>query len=183
MNTNPTIHALFRSDDADRIAQRESLIDTLRSTGSTERGTRVVQQALRMSLDRDLATLADSEVAELAVALSDPVVRDACLATAIPAYSPLAAAAFHLWCALTRALPAPERAEAAVLAAWTAYVRGDGATVQIALRTALDADPEHRLSRLLLQAIAHGIAPEDLHRVASHDVIGLCHALQPGGGR
>ncbi len=180
-DSRENIEALFRSDDGERIAHRASLIDAARGDWSTERGTHVVQQALRTSFDGDLAALADSEVADLAVALCDPVVRDACLATAIPADSPLAAAAFHLWCALTRALPAPERAEAAVLAAWAAFMRGDGATAQIALRTALDADPEHRLSRLLLQAIEHGIAPENLHRLASHDEIGLYHALDVGG--
>lgn len=182
-DSREAVHALFRSDDGERIAHRASLIDALRGTGSTERGTHAVQQALRRSHDGDPAALADSEVADLAVALCDPVVRDACLAAAIPADSPLAVAAFDLWCALTRALPAPERAEAAVLAGWAAYVRGDGATAQIALRTALDADPEHRLSRLLLQAIAHGIAPENLHRLASHDEIGLSHTLETGGRR
>jgi len=74
--------------------------------------------------------LGDEEVVRLAVALADHHVRDACLATA---GDPRAAAAEQLWLALTRATPAPERAEPATLLAFAAYLRGDGALAGIAL--------------------------------------------------
>ncbi|HEX4700768.1 MAG TPA: DUF4192 domain-containing protein, partial [Pseudonocardiaceae bacterium] len=78
-------------------------------------------------------TLTDEEVIRLAGALSDHRVRDTCLDfDALP--NP--AAAERLWTALTRATPAPERAEAACLLAFSAYARGDGVLAGIALAEA-----------------------------------------------
>lgn len=172
------IDALFRPDNDQAIERRAKLISELLHTPwSTQRSVSVVQSALRRSLHHGPQPLADTDVAELGIAISDPRVRDACLATALPINSPLAAAATRLWQALTRALPAPERAEVAVLAGVAAYMRGDGATAQIALRTALRASPDHVLAGLTLQALAHGMPPEQLRRVATHDEVGLCDGL------
>ena len=53
--------------------------------------------------------------------------------------------------------PAP-----ATLLAWSAYLRGDGLTANLALDRALAADPGYRLAGLLAEAYARGVAPESL---------------------
>lgn len=107
--------------------------------------------------------LSDSTVAEVASALCDHRVRDACLPWCI---GPGAVAAERLWMALVRATPAPERAEPAALLALAAYLRGDGALAGLALDAAVQACPHHSLSRLLLAALEGGLPPEVLRTVA-----------------
>jgi hypothetical protein len=111
----------------------------------------------------DLA-LSDRTVAEVASALCDHRVRDACLPWCS---GPDAAAAEQLWLALVRATPAPERAEPAALLALAAYVRGDGALAGVALDAALHACPQHSLSGLLRAALDTGLPPELLRSVAA----------------
>lgn len=169
--------ALLAPDSEPRVARRAELIETRRAAGT---GTwplpcrvAIVRDGL-CAAGRDGVALTDTQIATLAIALSDVEVRDACLATALPPDSERAGAAAALWQALTRALPAPERAIPASLAAYAAYMRGDGALASIALSTALDADPDHLLAGLLDQALRHGIPPSRLHQLAGHDTIGLC---------
>jgi hypothetical protein len=107
--------------------------------------------------------LNDSVVAEVASALCDHRVRDACLPWCTGAG---AAAAERLWLALVRATPAPESAEPAALLALTAYLRGDGALAGVALDAALNACPHHSLSGLLRAALDGGLPPELLRGVA-----------------
>jgi hypothetical protein len=111
----------------------------------------------------DLA-LSDSTVAEVASALCDHRVRDACLPWCT---GPGAAAAERLWLSLVRATPAPERAEPAALLALAVYLRGDGALAGVALDVALDACPHHSLSGLLRAALDGGLPPELLRSVAA----------------
>ncbi|MBM7776343.1 AcrR family transcriptional regulator [Actinokineospora baliensis] len=103
--------------------------------------------------------LDDTRLAHLAIALSDPEVREACLAIPLGARDRPAA---RLWTRLTRALPAPERAEPAFHLAVTAYLHGDGVYARVALGVALEADPRHSLAALLDSAAHHGIPPTDL---------------------
>lgn len=105
--------------------------------------------------------LGDAELARLAVALTDPHVRDTCLGWAIDD----AADAEHLWTALVRGVPAPEVAEPAVLLAMTLLVRGGGALVGVALERARAADPEHRLTRLVESMLAQGVGREAIRTV------------------
>jgi hypothetical protein len=121
-----------------------------------------LQELHRAAAAGDLA-LNDSIVAEVASALCDHRVRDACLPWCT---GPGAAAAERLWLALVRATPAPERAEPAALLAFTAYLRGDGALTGVALDTALHACPQHSLSGLLRAALDEGLPPELLRSVA-----------------
>ncbi|HEU0088960.1 MAG TPA: DUF4192 domain-containing protein [Pseudonocardiaceae bacterium] len=107
--------------------------------------------------------LSDSTIAEVASALCDHQVRDACLPWCT---GPGAVAAERLWLALVRATPAPERAEPAALLALTAYLRGDGALAGLALDAALRACPEHSLSGLLRAALEGGLPPHVLRTVA-----------------
>lgn len=178
------LEQLFQPDADLIVEQREDLIeekfDELTDgmiEWSTERGAAAVGGALRAARTGLLA-LSDEQIAELALALKDPVIRDACMATAVPPESPLAASGALLWQSLTRALPPPERAEAACLAGYAAYQQGDGALAGIALRVALEADPDHVIAGLLHQALNHGLHPERLRALAEHDQIGLCAQLR-----
>lgn len=113
--------------------------------------------------------LSDTEVVHLALALSDVRVRDACLALALPSGSTAAMTAESLWIALVRATPGPERAEPAALVGYSAYLRGDGALADIALRAALRAAPEHVLAGLLERALWKGVPPEQLEGLGHAD--------------
>ncbi|MEU7138677.1 DUF4192 domain-containing protein [Nocardia sp. NPDC046473] len=103
------------------------------------------------------------ELAELAAALRDRSVRDAMFALAVGDH---AVAAEGLWAALTRALTGRDRAEAAALLGYSAYVRGDGPLAGIALEAAMDADPDHPMAALLETALMIGMRPDQLRRLA-----------------
>jgi hypothetical protein len=103
--------------------------------------------------------LADDDVVALCLALADPVIRDFALGFAL---GPRAAAAERLWLALVTAAPDPEAAEAAVLLAHCALMRGDGALACVALRRAQQAWPGHRLSTLFQAALDSGANPAEL---------------------
>lgn len=172
--------ARLLAPDADALrAQRGMLIDGLvvRGTWSVERGADAVRRGLRAA-GSGMLVLSDELIAHLGLALTDVRVRDACLATARPAEDGLAAAAERLWQALTRALPDPERAEAAVLAGFAAYCRGDGALASIAVHLALEVNPAHVLGALLDRALRASLPPEQLRGLAEHDQIGLCAQLR-----
>ncbi|MFT7837741.1 DUF4192 domain-containing protein [Saccharothrix sp. BKS2] len=111
------------------------------------------------------APLTDAEVAALAFALTDPMVRDACLSFATGEH---AHAAEALWTQLVKAAPTPERAEPAALLAVFAYLRHDIPLATAATAYAHNAHPGHRLSELIGQAIATELEPEHLLRMA-HD--------------
>jgi hypothetical protein len=103
--------------------------------------------------------LTDHEVISLSRALADHRIRDVCLDFD---ELPDVAAAERLWTALAKSAPPPERAEAACLLAFSAYARGDGVLAGIALDSAEEADPGHRLSGLLRGALAIGLPPAKL---------------------
>ena len=91
--------------------------------------------------------LGDAEMARVAVALTDPDVRDTVMGWALDPDEAVAAAAEQLWTLLVRAVPAPEVAEPAILLACGLLVRGGSALVGVALERARRADPGHRLTR------------------------------------
>ncbi len=107
--------------------------------------------------------LTDEEVADLAHALSNPLTRDASLAHCIGEH---ARSAEVLWIELTRACPAPERAEPATLLAFSAYIKGNGAMAFMALDRAEEANPAHRLTRLLRAALKAGLPPDQIRHLA-----------------
>lgn len=109
------------------------------------------------------ARLTPVELADLAVALRDPALRDIMFGLAP---GPHADGAEALWTQLTRALPAPDRAEAAALLGYCAYARGDGPLAGVALDAALTADPQHRMATLLELGLQTGMPPERLRRLA-----------------
>ncbi|MFE3000040.1 DUF4192 domain-containing protein [Nocardia sp. NPDC059246] len=101
-------------------------------------------------------------LAEVAVALRDRAIRDVMFGVAAGAH---AARAEQLWSILTRALPDPDRAQAATLLAFHAYLRGDGPLAGIALGAALSSDPKHLMARLLHAALTYGMDPTRLHQL------------------
>lgn len=103
-------------------------------------------------------------IAEVAVALRHKTVRDIMFGVAGGVH---ARTAEHLWGVLTRALPDPDRAEAATLLAFNAYRRGDGTLAGVALDQALAADPEHRMAVLLDVALQTAMAPSRLNRLVN----------------
>ncbi|GGM73669.1 hypothetical protein GCM10012275_50510 [Longimycelium tulufanense] len=127
-----------------------------------QRGFADLQRALRAAHEGHLP-VSDDEVVALALALSDHHVRDACLSFCMGEDAP---AADRLWLALTRGTPPPFRAEPAVLLAFAAVIRGDGAMADIALCCADAAEPGHRVARLLSWAIQLGLPPKRMRNLA-----------------
>ncbi|WP_435590109.1 DUF4192 domain-containing protein [Nocardia sp. bgisy118] len=128
----------------------------------------------RRALERVLYRVADldsgavptaRQMAELAVVLRDRMVRDALLALAVGEH---AAVAEQLWVTLVQSLPSRDRAQAAVLLAYSAYVRGEGSLAGIALGAALETDPSHSMAILLETALRSGMRPQELRRLAHH---------------
>lgn len=166
--------AVLAPDGEEITARRAGVIEDLlrEQPGNPEAAAAVVRTALQAARSGALPQT-DRQVAELAVALTDPQVRDACLATALPAGAGLAEAGARLWQALTRACPAPERAAPATLAAYAAYADGNGALAGIALDTALAADPDYLLATFLQHALRAGLPPQRLRALADNDSIDL----------
>ncbi|WP_367130797.1 DUF4192 domain-containing protein [Saccharothrix sp. HUAS TT1] len=122
--------------------------------------------------------LTDEEVADLAHALSNPLVRDSSLAYCVGEH---ARGAEVLWTELTRACPAPERAEPATLLAFCAYIKGLGSLAALALDRAEEAYPGHRLAELLRSALDTGLTPDDIRELAERAAV-TDWANPPEGG-
>ena len=105
------------------------------------------------------ARLSDGRVAEVLWALTVPDVRDRALGLAL---GEDAAAAEVLWTECTRRAPAPLDGPPATLLAVSAWLRGDGATANVALDRALAADPGARLPQLLADGLAACLPPAGL---------------------
>ncbi|MFE3757905.1 DUF4192 domain-containing protein [Nocardia tengchongensis] len=107
-------------------------------------------------------TPAPAVLVEVAVALRDSTIRDVLFGVAAGVY---AAHAEWLWSVLTRALPDPDRAEAATLLGFHAYLRGEAVLAGVAFEAALTSDPQHRMAQLLDFGRHHGMPPRRLHRL------------------
>ena len=160
-------------------AAARSLLDRLAAGEQDSAGWRRESTALlvaaRDRLNAGGPPLDLAERARLLLALDDVRVRDTAMGWAPPGpagrggrATPLAdasAAAIGgepLWRALLEAAPAECAAAPATLLAWSAYLRGDGLTANLALDRALAADPGYRLAGLLAAAYSKGVAPESL---------------------
>lgn len=107
--------------------------------------------------------LADDQLARIALALTDPRVRDTLYALAVGDHAALAES---LWADLARRLPEPWRVEALVLLAFSAYARGDGPLAGISLDAALRGAPMHRMAGMLDQALQAGMRPDQIRELA-----------------
>ncbi|MFI6998316.1 DUF4192 domain-containing protein [Nocardia sp. NPDC050175] len=132
--------------------------------GDPDGGTRwALKRALKVIAALDSGCLPTIyRTAELAAILADRRVRDGLFATALSNYARPAEA---LWSHLTRTLPSPQRAEAATLLAYSAYVRGEGPLAGIALQTALDTAPYHHFALLLEASLEIGMDPLTMRRI------------------
>lgn len=108
--------------------------------------------------------LSDTQLAQLACALTDAPVRDPLYALAVGENADEAEA---LWSALARVLPEPWRVEALALLAFSAYVRGDGPLAGVSLEAALRCDPGHRMAGMLDTALHAGLQPERIRELAA----------------
>ncbi|SHF38070.1 DUF4192 domain-containing protein [Streptoalloteichus hindustanus] len=163
--TREELAAQLVPEDAETMARRSALLTAageraeqdraLSGSAASRRDLTTVRQAVRAFADGRLA-LDDETVVRLAVALSDPRVRDACLSWGA---GDEGLAAERLWLGLVRATPPPERAEPASLLAISSYVRGDGALAGIAVEVAEEACPGHRVATLLRTALQIGVPP------------------------
>ncbi|WP_238218772.1 DUF4192 domain-containing protein [Tsukamurella pulmonis] len=118
--------------------------------------------------------LSDAEVALLGGALLDVQVRDAAMALGLTV---MADEARLLFAELARRLRGTPRAAAATLVASSGYLRGDGPLTGIALDAALGADRRYRGARLLAEALAAGMHPQELRATAE---IGVAIARRLG---
>ncbi|MFD4430298.1 DUF4192 domain-containing protein [Nocardia sp. NPDC058497] len=109
------------------------------------------------------APRADRELARLAATLRDRPIRDAMYGLALGDH---AEAAEQLWAQLARATPGTDRAEAAALLGFSAYVRGDGPFAGVALTAAVEADAGHPMAVLLETSLQSGLRPERLRKLA-----------------
>lgn len=107
--------------------------------------------------------LDDADIAGMGRALLDVDVRDALYGLAV---GESADAAESLWTVLAQILPGRPRAEALVLLAFSAYVRGSGALAGVALEAALREHPEHRMAGMLDTALQSGMPPERIRGLA-----------------
>jgi hypothetical protein len=105
----------------------------------------------------------DADLVRLACGLTDSRVRDTLYALAVGRD---AASAESLWALLSRTLPEPWRLEALVLLAFSAYARGDGPLAGVSLEAALRCDSEHRMARMLDQALQTAMRPEQIRELA-----------------
>lgn len=115
-----------------------------------------------------LPDLDDTTIARLAAALSTPDIREACLAFTMTVR---ARAAEHLWTFLTRATPAPARADPASLLGVTCYLQGDGARAALALDAALTANPDHRLTQTLRHVLDTGLPPRHFRTLLAESFV------------
>ncbi|MGH3757960.1 DUF4192 domain-containing protein [Actinophytocola sp.] len=157
-------------DREDRVAHRAQLLATraggVAGVAAAEKWA-AVREAVDDSAGEGSPELDDERVVLLAEALGDPLVRDNCLPLLL---TEQAEAAERLWTVLTRAVPAPERAEPASLLAMHAYLRGEGVLANMALEVALGANPDHQLALLLRESIDRGTPPGRLRDMLEESV-------------
>ncbi|MFC4858517.1 DUF4192 family protein [Actinophytocola glycyrrhizae] len=168
--------AQLAPDPPETLARREELLDAhLRNPSTPYTGadleadvTLVTNMLTDAERTPELPTLTDRQVVRLARALSHPEVKDECMAAAL---TETPHSAERLWTVLVRALPAPERAEPAVLLALSAYLRGAGVLAALAVRTALDANPGQALAVLLHMALTRGLPPHHLRSLLVESIL------------
>ena len=158
-------------DSENRVAHRAQLLAELAAAGDNDTPAQrweMVLAAIDATEDHRLPPdLDDERIVRLADALRDPLVRDNCFPLLL---TEKADAAELLWTTLTRAIPAPERAEPACLLGMHAYLRGEGVLANLALSVALEANPGHQMAGLLAEALSRGTPPTWLRRMVSESV-------------
>jgi hypothetical protein len=155
-NRRAELQAVIGVTDPDRSAE---LAEVIRELARQDIET-AMAAAARVA---DGVELSDAELARLACALTDPLVRDTLYALAVGAN---AGEAESLWAVLSRTLEQPWRVEALVLLAFCAYARGDGPLAGVSLDAALRCEPAHRMAGMLDTALQSGMRPEHIRELA-----------------
>ncbi len=151
--------------DPDRSAALAGVIDSNVADRPDAEVRSDIEAAISAAGDvADGNPLPDDTLARLAAALIDPRVRDTLYALAV---GDNAEQAESLWAELSRTLPPPWRAEALVLLAFSAYVRGDGPLAGVSLDAALRCDATHRMAGMLDTALQSGMRPEKIRELAA----------------
>ncbi|WP_280189246.1 MULTISPECIES: DUF4192 domain-containing protein [Nocardia] len=99
------------------------------------------------------------ELAQITIAIRDYEIRDELLRILDTEHTDKGR---DTWALLTRSLTGTDRAQAATIYAYFAYIDGDGPLARAALETALDADPHHTLATLLTSALNAAVRPEQV---------------------
>lgn len=158
--------ASLAADPADVLTRRAELLDARREANpepDIEGDLGLIRRTVDGIITAEIEpTLDDATVVRLAHALSNPDVREACLAFA---FTVRAKGAQRLWTALTRSVPGPERAEPASLLAVCAYLRGEGTLACAAVDVAIEADPDHQLALTMRDVLDYGVLPYRLHEM------------------
>jgi hypothetical protein len=121
-----------------------------------------VLAAVEASGPGSVQRLSDRQAARLAWGLRDVDLRDRALSLAL---GRSAGAAEVVWTELTRRAPAPLDVAPATLLAVTAWVRGDGATANVALDRALASEPSYSFAVLLRSALDACLRPAEVRRI------------------
>lgn len=116
--------------------------------------------------------LADAEVGDLLVGLTDIRLRDCVLAEVLEDADQLQRLLEEL---CRRALP-PFDAPVCALLAWVCHVRGDGTLAAIAAERALDDDPLYSAAHLVLDALEAAVPPELMRTSIEHSRRETYHA-------
>jgi uncharacterized protein DUF4192 len=158
--------AQLAADPAGALAHRAELLATRRGSDPEPNHEEDLELIRRLVDGITTGTvepvLDDATIVRLADALSNPDIREACLAFA---FTVRAKGAQRLWTALTRAVPGPDRAEPASLLALCAYLRGEGTLAGMAADAALEANPNHQLGWIMRHVLDYGILPTQLEEM------------------
>ncbi len=156
-----TVTDTERAADLSEVIERASHAGGRRPDAAARRDVEHAMAAAADVADGRLVT--DDDVARLACSLTDPRVRDTLYALAVGRAGDQVEA---LWALLSRVLPDPWRTEALVLLAFSAYVRGDGPLAGVSLEAALRCNGDHKMARMLDQALQSGMRPEQIRELA-----------------
>lgn len=102
----------------------------------------------------------DHHYVSLVVALRDPAARD--LAMLVSTQRDNRDTAINLWKSVLANMPAAETTEAAVVLAIIAYAIGDGVVARLSVDKALQAQPGHRMARLINETLTAGLRPDGI---------------------
>ncbi|MEV0334505.1 DUF4192 domain-containing protein [Nocardia sp. NPDC050717] len=139
-------------------------LDAATAAGESQAYRRAVAETvLAHIVDAHPDPLAPQELATVAIALTDTVIRDVMLGLT---GTPYGAPAQVLWLQLARATTGRARASAATLCAVDAYCRGDGVFAGICLQAAHRADPTSALTVTLLNSLTASGPPEQIRKLA-----------------
>ncbi|TEA09061.1 DUF4192 domain-containing protein [Mycobacteroides salmoniphilum] len=131
--------------------------------GSPDLAVREALEAAERIADGNVVS--DEELTRVAASLVDVRVRDRLLGKA--ATEGYAVAAEQLWAELARITTGRWRAEALTLLGASCYLRGDGPLALAAFNAALEAVPDHTLSRQLWAMLELGFTPGEVRQALS----------------